>query len=107
MNNLLEKSRTTSQRPQSLEDICGNFMGYYVTKSGKVISKIKQKFVEPRYRNGIPFITLSENGVTSTYRLDQVVFRAFNFWYAINSRNIIHKDGDEGNCKIRNLSIDL
>lgn len=96
----------TAIKPQkSLEDICGNFMGYLVHPSGRVISKNRHKFLDVDYRNGVPFVTLSENNITYTYRLDQVVFRSFDCTYKINSRTVLHKDGDKCNCKIKNLCI--
>jgi hypothetical protein len=109
MQSLNFKSRTivtnATQRPKQIEDICGNFMGYWVTPSGRVMSKNREKFLEIKYRNGVPFVTLSENAITITYRLDQVIMRGFNCTYVINSRTILHKDGDQSNCRIRNLSI--
>jgi hypothetical protein len=90
---------------KNIEDICGNFMGYYITPSGRVISKSKNKFLEPTIRNGIPYIHLCENGVMFTYRLDEVVYRSFHCTYVMGSKRIIHIDGDQGNCRLKNLSI--
>jgi hypothetical protein len=80
-------------------------MGYWIHPNGRVISKNRHKYLEIDYRNGIPFVSLSENGISATYRLDQVIFKGFNCCYIINSRTIIHKDGDQSNCRIKNLVI--
>lgn len=105
MQTILNKPHvtTTPQRPKNLEDICGSFMGYLIHPSGKVISKNRQKILKPTYRNNIPYISLFENGVTTTFRLDQVVYRSFNCTYVIDSKEIIHSDGNQSNCRIKNL----
>ncbi|MDF2588202.1 MAG: hypothetical protein K0S41_2043 [Anaerocolumna sp.] len=108
MNTILNnypRTNTTQQRPRDLEDICGNFMGYYIHPSGRVISKNRHKFIEPTYRANVPYISLSEVGVSHTYRLDQVVFKSFNCFYVMGSKTIIHKDGDQTNCRNKNLSV--
>jgi hypothetical protein len=103
--NIYSRTTTFPQRPRDLEDICGNFIGYLIHPSGHVISKNRHKFVKHRYRGCVPYISLCENNVTTAYRLDQVVWRSFHCTYIINSETILHKDGDQGNCRIKNLVI--
>lgn len=81
----------------------GYYKGYYFLLNGKIKCKYKDKYLNPLYRKGIPYISLSENNITEIYRLDQAVYRAFHCTYVINSKNIKHIDGNQMNCSLKNL----
>jgi predicted secreted hydrolase len=72
--------------------------------SGKIKCKNKNKWLEVEYQNEIPYVVLSENGISVAYRLDKAVYRAYHCTYDIDhGADIIHIDGNQGNCKIKNL----
>jgi hypothetical protein len=94
------------QREAEFEKKVGTYLNYYFYPDGKhVWSKNLQKFLTISHKGNIPYISLSENGISHRYRLDQVMFRAFNCWYQINSKDIIHRDDKQDNCGIKNLYI--
>jgi hypothetical protein len=100
-----EQKSLKYEREARLENKLGHFMEYYFYPDGRVFSKYLRKFLTPTYRNGIPFISLSENGISYRYRLDQAVFKSYHCWYVINSKEVIHINGKQDDCSRKNLMI--
>lgn len=86
----------------------GEFKGHIFYPDGNVgciHDKIK-KFLKINYIRGVPYVCLCENGVSETYRLDKAMYRAYNPWFKVNSDvDLIHIDGNEKNCGIKNLKV--
>lgn len=101
-----EKEKTKYELEKEFEENTREFMGYIIQKSGDIKHKYKNRYIKPIIRNGKKYVTLSENGISETFPLDQVVYRAFNCCYRINSKKILHRNGNELDCSIGNLYLE-
>jgi hypothetical protein len=86
----------------------GEFRGHTFYPDGNVgcVNNNIKKYLKINYIRGIPHVSLCENGIDKTYRLDKAMYRAYNPWFNVDSNiELIHIDGNEKNCGIRNLRV--